>query len=105
MGTAAPLARPHGRAAFSRRSPGRPIRHSPPRTASTPLLLLIPRPASSQCSKQLDTFSKFSGHCCFLLKFLTPPHPTPAMGKAAVPGHLLILAQGGGGAAGRVRQL
>lgn len=34
-----------------------------------------------------------------------PPHPTPAMGKAAVPGHLLILAQGGGGAAGRARQL
>lgn len=71
-----------------------------------PLLLLVPRPASSQRSKQSDTFSKFSGHCCFLLKFLTAPQrPPPAMGKAAVPGHLLVLAQGGGGAAGRAQQL
>ena len=62
-----------------------------------PPLLLIPPPASSQCSEQLDAFSKFSGHCCFLLKFLTPLTPSPPWEKPVMPGHLLCLGPGGRG--------
>lgn len=69
------------RAPFSCWSPRLPIRHGHPGPCVHAPFLLIPLPASSQVSKQLDTFSKFSGHCRFLLKFLTPLCPIPAMGK------------------------
>ena len=67
------------------RAPGCPIRHGPPRTV---------RPASLPPNP--PAFSEFSGHCCFLLKFLAPLAPSPPWERAAMPGHLLVSAGRGG---------
>lgn len=81
MGTAALLSSPARTGRLLPLEPRPPHPSWPTQDCVHPLLLLIPRPASSQCSKQLDTFSKFSGHCCFLLKFLAAPSAPPCHGK------------------------
>lgn len=89
---------------------GLPHQSRPTRPSYHPPLLLILLPASSQESRQLDTFSEFSGHCCFLLKFLAPrpppcAGPIPAMGKVCclvdtAPSGEAAPSAGGEGAAG-----
>lgn len=89
MGTAAPPD-----------SPARPESPCPPIAATqgrVPTSLLLPlTPHFFPLLRASDTFSKFSGCCCFLFKFLAPHRPSPPWERLLPPGHMLCPGPGRG---------